>query len=327
VFNKRIATATVVAGVLAGLTALSATPVTAKTIEHKGAAPAMQTLNLAVYPSLDYAPMFVGLKEGIFAKYGLNLNITDVYTGAGLFAAISGGSDDLATNSPVTGANAIAQGLPIQLVQVTDYQPTKGNTDVIVAKNSPIKTLAQLAGKTIGISSVHGAFQLGLNYALEKAGVDPNGTNVLAVSPTVQGPTLLSGGLDAAVLQDPWLTQDLQSGSFRSLGNPFAKFPYKVPVGAFWATTSTLNSKPGLLRSFKQAWASSVAYSTKHPASLQSVIPVYTSLPPSLVKKMTLPQYATAITASSMTGVLSLMQKYGWITTPPAFSSIYWNGK
>ncbi len=325
-FKKRIATATVITGVLAGVTALSATPVTANTVEHKGAQ-TLQTLNLAVYPSLDYAPMFVGLKQGFFAKYGLSLNITDVYTGAGLFAAISGGADDLATNSPVTGANAIAQGLPIQLVQVTDYQPTSGNTDVLVAKNSPIKSLSQLAGKAVGISSVHGAFQLGLNYALQKAGVDPSSVNVLAVAPQNQGPTLLAGQLGATVTQDPWLTQDLQTGSYRSLGNPFAKFPYKVPVGAFWATTSTLNSKPGLLRSFKQAWAFSVAYVTKHPASLGAVIPVYTSLPPSLVKKMTLPQYATAITASSMTGVLSLMQKYGWITTPPSFSQIYWNGK
>jgi NitT/TauT family transport system substrate-binding protein len=286
-----------------------------------------QTIKLAVYPSLDYAPMFLGLKLGIFKKFGLNLDITYVYTGAGLFAAITSGQTDLATNSPATGANAISQGLPIQMLTAADYQPIKGNTETLVKKDSSIQSYGDLAGKTIATSSLHGLFQLGLNYAVQKAGKDPNSMHVLTVAPQDEGNALLSGQLDAIVIQDPWLTQYLATGSYRSIGNPFSVFNYKLPIGAFWTTKSTIAGKAKLLLTFKQAWQACVAAAAKHPATLLTVIPKYTGLDKSLVGKITIPTYTSGLNPASLGPMLKLMQSYGWVGTPPSYSQIYWNGK
>ena len=163
--KKRILAAVLLAAVVCviGATAASAQQQSAKAT----------TLHLGVYPSLDYAPLFVGLKRGIFKKHGIDIKITYIYTGSGLMAAVTSGQVDLATNSVTAGVNAIIQGLPLKMITATDYTPTKGNTEVLVKSDSSIRSFKDLEGKTVATVNLQGLFQLGVAGAIAKAGGDP----------------------------------------------------------------------------------------------------------------------------------------------------------
>ena len=290
----------------------------------------LQTVRLALFPSLDYAPLFVGLKLGIWKKNGLDVKITYVYTGAGLFAALTSGSADLATNSPSAGANAIAQGLPLKMLTAAAYQATKGNTEVLVKSDSSIRTFGDLAGKTVATINLQGLFHLGTAYAVEKAGKDPLSMRALAMAPVDEPNALAAGRLDAIVLQDPFLTQaKLTAGnSFRSLGNPFRELPYKVPVGAFWTTNDTIGSKAPLLRKFHQAWRESVAAANARPKLTRQIIPKYTGITGAVSNLITPPEWiAVRPPPRSLGPMLALAKKYNWIRTVPSYNEIVWNGK
>ena len=73
-----------VAALLCAAIVVLGVAVTSASTQPSAAAP--REVKLALFPSLDYAPLFVGLKLGIWKKHGLDLKITYVYTGAGLFA-------------------------------------------------------------------------------------------------------------------------------------------------------------------------------------------------------------------------------------------------
>ena len=267
--------------VLAAVPSASARPAGA----HGQAAP-LQEIKVAVFPTVDYAPMYVGLKLGIFKKHGLDVKIQYVFTGAGLFAAITSGQTDLATNSPAAGSNAISQGLPIKMVTAADFQPTTGNTEVLVKSDSPIKSFADLAGKTVATINLQGLFNLGVNYAVEKSGGDPASVHALAMSPADEG-----------------------------------------PVGAFWSSTSTIQAKPALLRSFLAAWTESVAVAKKHPQTTRDVISKYTGISADTAKTITIPDYTSGLTPDSLGPMLLLMKKYGWLNVIPSYSQIHWDGK
>ena len=64
---------------------------------------ANEELKVGVFPAADYAPLFVGLKRGIFKKAGIDIKVQFIFTGSGLTAAITSGSTDLATNSNLGG--------------------------------------------------------------------------------------------------------------------------------------------------------------------------------------------------------------------------------
>jgi NitT/TauT family transport system substrate-binding protein len=284
-------------------------------------------IKLGIYPSLDYAPLYVGLKRGIFKKHGLDIKITYIYTGSGLFAGIVSGAVDAATNSPAAGANAIAQGLPIKMVSLADYQTTKGNTEVLVKKDSSIQNFAALAGKTVATVNLQGLFHLGVAYAVEKAGKDPNSIKALAMAPIDEANALSAGRIDAAVMQDPFLSQAKATGQFRSLGNPFSTFPFRVPVGAFWASKSTIEGKAGLLRTFVAAWKEAVAMAVAQSKLTRQVIPKYTGITGNVLKMITVPDYTTKVAAKDLGPMLATMKKYGWLKIVPSYGEIVWDGK
>ena len=308
--------------VLAAVPSASARPTGAH-----GQAASPQEIKVAVFPTVDYAPMYVGLKLGIFKKHGLDVKIQYVFTGAGLFAAITSGQTDLATNSPAAGSNAISQGLPIKMVTAADFQPTTGNTEVLVKSDSSIKSFADLAGKTVATINLQGLFNLGVNYAVEKSGGDPASVHALAMSPADEGPALLAGRVDAIVLQDPFLSQAKAQPGYRSLGNPFKLFPFKVPVGAFWSSASTIQAKSALLKNFLAAWTESVAVAKKHPQTTREVISKYTGISADTAKTITIPDYTSGLPPDSLGPMLLLMKKYGWLSVIPSYSQIHWDGK
>jgi NitT/TauT family transport system substrate-binding protein len=320
--RRLVVAALVCAALVVGASAASARP--------QSNAAELQQVKLALFPSLDYAPLFVGLKLGIWKKNGLDIKITYTYTGAGLFAALTSGSADLATNSPTAGSNAIAQGLPLKMLSMASYQPTKGNTEVLVKADSSIKTFGDLAGKTVATINLQGLFHLGTAVAVEKAGKDPMSMKALAMSPADEPNALAAGRLDAIVLQDPFLTTaKLQNGNaFRSLGNPFKELTYKVPVGAFWTSNNAISSKPALLKKFLVAWKESVAAAKARPKLTSQVIPKYTGIATSVSGLITTPEWTSGPPPKNGLGpMLVTLKKFGWIKTIPSYDEIVWNGK
>jgi NitT/TauT family transport system substrate-binding protein len=213
------------------------------------------------------------------------------------------------------------------MLTAADFQPTTGNTEILVKADSPIKSFADLAGKTVATINLQGLFNLGVNYAVEKSGGDPMSVKALAMAPADEGPALLAGRVDAIVLQDPFLSQNKAAGGFRSLGNPFKLFPFKVPVGAFWSSKSTISAKGPLLKQFLAAWKESVASAKKHPNTTREVISKYTGISKDMAAKITVPDYTSGLPPNSLGPMLVLMKKYGWLNIIPSYNQIYWGGK
>jgi NitT/TauT family transport system substrate-binding protein len=290
----------------------------------------LQTLKLSVFPSMDYAPLYVGLKLGIWKRHGLELKINYVYTGSALVASVLSGDADVGTNSVSSTSNAIAQGIPLIMVQPASIQPTKGNTEVLVKADSPYRKFADLAGKTVGTVNLQGAFHLGLMMAIEKQGGDPQSIKALAGSPVDSPALVLAGRLDAAVIQDPFLAQarDKYGNQLRSLGNPFGQVPYKLPIGVFFTSTSTLAKKKPLLTAFRAAYKDAVAAANKHPKLTQQIVPKYAGLDPSLMPKITLPEYVSTMSAAQVGPMLKQLRTFGWVgQSLPGWEKLYWNGK
>jgi NitT/TauT family transport system substrate-binding protein len=97
-----------------------------------------------------YLPLDVGVEEGIFAKYGLDVEVTVLSGGARFQQALVSDSIDVG----VSGSTAMAQtvkGSPVIAISATVGAP-RGFSVVVVA-DSPIKTVADLKGKTISFAT------------------------------------------------------------------------------------------------------------------------------------------------------------------------------
>jgi putative hydroxymethylpyrimidine transport system substrate-binding protein len=97
----------------------------------------------AVGSQFVYVPLDVGVEQGIFAKYGIEVEISTMSGEARLQQALTAGSLDIgmAGNS---GAALSVKGAPVIAVAAYANQPR--NFSVVVLADSPIKTVADLRG-------------------------------------------------------------------------------------------------------------------------------------------------------------------------------------
>ena len=108
----------------------------------------LRKVTLAYAPITDYAPIFLGLRLGIFKKNGIDLKTTNTnITPSSLVAASLSGQVDIATNSATATMTAVSQGIPCKLLAAASTTPTKGNTEILVRANSDIRRFTRSRGE------------------------------------------------------------------------------------------------------------------------------------------------------------------------------------
>jgi ABC-type nitrate/sulfonate/bicarbonate transport system substrate-binding protein len=97
-----------------------------------------------------FIPLDVGVDEGIFAKYGLDIDITDFGGDAKLQQGLASGSVDFGLGSGPAMA-FVAKGAPD--IAVASFAGGPPTISIIVGANAPIKTVADLKGKLLGVTT------------------------------------------------------------------------------------------------------------------------------------------------------------------------------
>ena len=110
--------------------------------------------HVVVAKSADVAWTFVvldvGKREGIFAKYGIDPEITALGGDAKVQQALAAKSIDFGLGSGPSMA-FVAKGAPVYAVAAFAAEPR--NIAVVIGANSPIKTVADLKGKKLSVTT------------------------------------------------------------------------------------------------------------------------------------------------------------------------------
>ena len=114
---------------------------------------AQETLRVgkSVSFSWTFTPVEVGIETGIFAKEGLKLEVSSFAGDARMQQAMTSNSIDIGIGSG-PGLGFMAKGVPARGVAAMASDPR--NMVMIVAANSPFKSIDDLKGKAIGVTTV-----------------------------------------------------------------------------------------------------------------------------------------------------------------------------
>ena len=152
------------------------------------------TVLLDWFVNPDHAPLFVALEKGYFADHGLEVEIIAPSNPNDPPKLVAAGKADIAVSYQHQHQMQIDQGLP--LVRIATLIATPLNSLVVLA-DGPIKSLADLKGKTVGYS-VGGFETVLLKVMLEKAGLNLADVKLINVNFSLS-PSLLTGQADAVI--------------------------------------------------------------------------------------------------------------------------------
>src|ERR1700751_5683017 len=157
-----------------------------------------------------------------FPNLGKTYNVewTQFQGTAPMTQALAAGALDCATQAPLSLANGVVGGnLKAYIVAQHVYEKPGGFSVYWAVKDdSPIKTIADLKGKTIGISVIGGGTQGPLNMLLKQNGVDPaKDIKLVEVGFAVSEDALRPGRVDAVNMNQPFAARAEAKGGTRKL--------------------------------------------------------------------------------------------------------------
>jgi NitT/TauT family transport system substrate-binding protein len=207
-------------------------------------------------------PVNVGDELGIFKKHGLTLKIQDFGGGSKMAQALAAGSIDIGDGAGTEMA-FVAKGAPMMTIcESTAPAPFLG---IGVPWDSPIKTLDDLKGKRIGVSSP-GSFSEWSGHVLaRKKGWGENGVTTIAIggggAPTLAA--FKTHQIDASIGSASQFLA-LEKTKEGRLLTTVASYEGNVASGALFASNDLIAKNPDAVRAFLAAWIETVAYMRAH---------------------------------------------------------------
>jgi ABC-type nitrate/sulfonate/bicarbonate transport system substrate-binding protein len=134
--------------------------------------------------------------------------------------ALAAGALDCATQAPLSLANGVVGGnLKAYIVAQHVFEKPGGFSVYWAVKaDSPIKSIADLKGKTVGISVIGGGTQGPFNMLLKQAGLDPaKDIKLVEVGFAVAEDALKQGRVDAVNMNQPFAARAEAKGGTRKL--------------------------------------------------------------------------------------------------------------
>lgn len=255
---------------------------------------AEEPIKIGFWPVASGLPLFVGVERGIFKEAGLNVEATKFASAQQVAEAMMAGRIQGSANGTASAALALAEIASPGLFKIICANPSNHKLvldEFVVGKDSPIKKIGELAGKTVG--SGPGIQNVTLaKIVLEKNGVTNAKVIELPIGQHVAA--LAAGQLDAVYTLEPTgtagrlkgLTRVLETGVIASyaLGHPDAPWF----GGSASVTTAFMKEKPEQMKRYVAAYANAVDWVRKNPDESRTHLDGFTAIDEALAKEVPL---------------------------------------
>jgi NitT/TauT family transport system substrate-binding protein len=168
-----------------------------------------------------YLPTMLAKSKGFFAEEGLDVEILDIKGGGSQAAsALIGGSVDFSANAIDHAIKAKVQKKDLIAVHSHVRLPVMG---VVVANKykGEIKSLADLKGRPIGVTSPGSQTHMVLGYLLAKSGVKADDVKIIGAGGSTMPLAIEKDSVHAGMMVDPFFTAFLKQGKGYALVDMF----------------------------------------------------------------------------------------------------------
>ncbi|WP_341962826.1 NrtA/SsuA/CpmA family ABC transporter substrate-binding protein [Pseudomonas sp. RC10] len=162
---------------------------------------ALEKVRLAQNLAPISALSIIAKQQGLFEKYGLDVDVINTTSGRQALEAVLGGSADIATTAEAPTTAAAFAGQKIAFLARTEYSDLK----TLTLSGSGINTLADLKGKRLGYAAGTGS-EVYTWTLLRKAGLSNKDVTLVNLRPQDMVAAAASGSIDAYDIFEPYVS-------------------------------------------------------------------------------------------------------------------------
>ncbi len=277
----------------------------------------LQPLKVSYLPIIDLLQFYVGMEKGFFEAEGLRVEGQAVPGGAVSQTLVESGSVDLGWTAVVPLSQAYVKGFDFAFIAPGGFNDRSNRSTLAIAvkKDSPIQSVKDLAGKKIAVNGIQSVNHLSVLTIADFYGVDLKSLKFIEVNFPMQPAAIREGAVDAASLNQPFLTISQAEGITRELYPGF--FPPEIAerymISSWFVKRSSLQKNKENIGRFLKAIYSATDYINKNPDQMPEIIAKNTKLDVNLLKKVTLPKFFTKVYKKDIQFQIDLCAKFGFI--------------
>jgi NitT/TauT family transport system substrate-binding protein len=205
----------------------------------------------------QYHPFYIADRMGFFAEEGLEVEFEDAGGSSSAIQQVLAGNAEAGLPAPSAFLNAVAQGHDLRWVYSYQY----ANIFTLAARaDAGIDTMADLAGKTVGVSDLAGGEVPLVRAVLGEAGLSESDVRLLPVG---DGSALTVDALQSGQV-DAYSSSLFDLAAIRSAGIDMVTIlPQEAqdfPANGIVVSAQTLETEPEKLTGFLRAVAKGVAW-------------------------------------------------------------------
>ncbi|MCY1144408.1 ABC transporter substrate-binding protein [Actinoplanes sp. Pm04-4] len=259
-------------------------------------------VKVGVIPIVDVAPIYLGQQKGFFKNRNIELTMESGQGGAAIVPGVVSGQFQFGFSNFTSLLLAQTKNVPIKTVAngvASTGEQGKDFGAVMVKKDSPIKTAADLAGKKVSVNTLKNIGDTTVRESVRKAGGDPKNINFVEV-PFANAPAALEEGqVDAVWVVEPSLTQVKAAGG-RMVASNYVDAAPNLSVAAYFTSAKLAGEDADLVNRFTEAINESLTYADGHPDEVRAVLGSYTKIDEKTRADLTLPKWPVEINKESV---------------------------
>jgi NitT/TauT family transport system substrate-binding protein len=289
---------------------------------------AADKVTVGVIAIVDVAPIYLGKEKGFFSERDIDLTLQAGSGGAVTVAGVTSGQFQFGFGNITSLMVAREKGVPLKVLTngaSSTGEAGKDFSGVVVKADSPIKTPADLAGKTVSVNNLKNVGDTTVRASVRKAGGDASSIKFTEL-PFPEAPAAVANGrVDAAWVVEPFLTTAQNQGLRVVAWNMVDTAP-KMTVAAYFSSEPTINKDPDLAKRFTEAMNESLKYATDHPDEARKILAAYTKIPADVAEKITLTGWDTELNRASIEELAKLAQQDGLLAKPADLDGLLGQG-
>ena len=286
------------------------------------APPTPIALRVGAMPIDPSAEAFYALDQGFFKDAGLDVKLTVLNNGSALLAATASSNIDIGFGSPAPVIQAHQRGIPVRFfAPAAAYVGAPANSVLMVAKDAPIRTAADLNGKTVAVSGLRDLTYFSTKAWIEQNGGDPATISFVEIPYSEIGAALAQKRISAGCVIEPFITG---MSNVRALANLNAAVGSSYLLAGWFATDTWMQQNPDAAKRFVAVMQRTARWANAHHKESAAILAKYTGTPLTVAETMTRSHYddRLGVGPALLTPIIELLRKYANMTSLPAATEL-----
>jgi NitT/TauT family transport system substrate-binding protein len=279
-----------------------------------GGAVEKPSIKVAIFAAVDLATFWLAQEGGYFQAEGLTVQADVGASGQEALNRMTGGQDDLALSTYTLFFLAKSSGAAdVKLIADATSASPRSN-ELVTVPNSPVKTVHDLGGKRIAISSKNAASDVLTQSVMRDHGVDAAKVQWVPMPLPEMGTALAQGRVDAAYQPEPFLTQSAKTAGAFPVVDAASGSTQGFPLTGFGATDRWVSDHPKTMRAFQRAMLNATRAAVDR-ARIEPLVVRNAKVDRDIASLMVMPAFGSTLDARRIQRVPDLLRQLGVVQT------------